>query len=289
MTGDEGSVTALLLAGRREGRLDPLAAEAGMSHKCLVPVGGRPMILHVLDALASAPEIGRVLVSVDDPSALERLPEVRQLRAAGRLVIVSARPRLVDSILAAAEHATFPLLVTTADNVLLTPDAIAEFIYRVGAADAGVAFTRRSSVLAAHPDGQRRFYTFSDDSYSNCNIYWVGQRQSLEAAQIFRSGGQFAKHPLRIVAVFGLVNLIRFHFGLGTLAGAFARFSRRFGLSIRGVILSDGAVAIDVDNARTLGVAEAILQKRSQRIRESAWRPRGREASAPPARQQVPM
>ena len=49
----------------------------------------------------------------------------------------------------------------------------------------------------------------------------------------------------------------------GPWNSAFRRFSRRFRLTIRPVILSDGAVAIDVDNARTLGVAEAILAARA--------------------------
>jgi hypothetical protein len=32
--------TAIILAAQRAGQLDPLAAEAGVSHKCLVPIVG---------------------------------------------------------------------------------------------------------------------------------------------------------------------------------------------------------------------------------------------------------
>jgi hypothetical protein len=182
------------------------------------------------------------------------------------MVTVAAHPNLVDSVIAAADGATFPLLITTADNVLLTPAAIAEFIAatQVSKAQASVAFTRRESVLAAHPDGQRKFYRFAEASYSNCNTYWLAGREALAAAETFRTGGQFAKHPLRIVGAFGLINLIRFRYGIGTLAAAFARFSRRFGFTITPVILSDGAVAIDVDNARTLGVAQEVLAQRAE-------------------------
>lgn len=265
MTAAGPRVTALLLAGRRGGTLDPLAFEAGVTHKCLAPVAGRPMILHVIDALAAAPEIGEIRISIDDPAALEGLAGLDPLRAEGRLAIVEAHPNLVDSVLAAADGARFPLLITTADNVLLTPPSIAEFVdgARIQKADAAVAFTRRESVLAAHPDGQRRFYRFSDDSYSNCNTYWLGDQKALSAAETFRSGGQFVKHPLRIVGTFGLLNLIRFRFGIGTLGKAFARFSRRFGLAIRAVVLSDGAMAIDVDNVRTRDVAAQILARRA--------------------------
>jgi GTP:adenosylcobinamide-phosphate guanylyltransferase len=256
--------TAIVMAGRRAGHVDPLAQAAGLADKCVVPVAGKPMIAHVLAALAAAPEIGRVIVSINDAALLDGLAEAQSLRDEGRLVTVGARTNLVDSLLAAVEDAGFPILVTTADNVLLTPAAITQIAEGAARADAAVAvaFARREAVLAAHPDGQRRFYAFADDSYSNCNAYWIHDRRALRTAEIFRSGGQFAKHPLRIVRALGVLNLIRFRYGIGTLDQAFDRFSRRFGMAIRTVILDDGAVAIDVDNARTLGVAEAIFAAR---------------------------
>jgi len=256
-----GKTTAIIMAGRRAGVVDPLAAAAGLSDKCLVPVAGRPMISHVLETLGAIPEIERIIVSISDPVLLDGIEAARALRASGRLVITAARLNLVDSLMAAADGADFPLFITTADNVLLTPAATMSIIAEARSAEASVAvaFARRASVLAAHPDGQRRFYAFADDSYSNCNSYWIGNSDALKAAEVFRSGGQFAKHPLRIVQALGLVNLIRFRFGIGTLDDAFERFSRRFGLSIRAIIVDDGAVAIDVDNPRTLGVVESIL------------------------------
>ena len=214
-------------------------------------------------ALPISPEIGLIVVSVNDPAVLDAVDEVRALTAQGRLVVSQSRTNLVDSLLAAVDATSFPIFITTADNVLLTPEAVGQFLTGSAGADVAVAFARRQSVLDAHPNGQRRFYRFSDDGYSNCNSYWIGDAGALKAAEVFRSGGQFAKHPLRIVQAFGLVNLIRFRYGIGTLDEAFRRFSRRFRLTIRPVILSDGAVAIDVDNARTLGVAEELLAARA--------------------------
>jgi len=259
------TTTAIVMAGRREGHVDPLAATAGLTDKCVVPVAGRPMIGHVLDALAGTPEIGRIIVSVNDPAVLDQVDQARALTEQGRLVVSRSRTNLVDSLFASVEQAGFPIFITTADNVLLTPAALSEFLAGAAGSDVAVAFARKQSVLAAHPDGQRRFYRFSDDGYSNCNSYWIGDARALKTAEVFRSGGQFAKHPLRIVQAFGLINLVRFRYGIGTLDEAFRRFSRRFRLTIRPVILHDGAVAIDVDNARTLGVAEALLAARRAR------------------------
>lgn len=264
--------TALILAGKRDGALDPLAMEAGVTHKCLVPVAGMPMLAHVIEALAASDRIGKIRICIEDGEVLQALPSVRSLMASGRLTIVPARPNLVDSVLASAEGAAFPLFITTADNVLLTPDAVSEMLDGCVArnADAAVAFTRRASVLAAHPQGQRKFYAFADDHYSNCNSYWMKDHAALAAAETFRSGGQFVKHPLRIIGAFGLINLIRFRFGIGTLDQAFVRFSRRFRMTIAPVVLSDGAVAIDVDNARSHGVATQVLEQRADRARAAA-------------------
>jgi molybdopterin-guanine dinucleotide biosynthesis protein A len=264
VTGALGSgVTALVLAGKRDGSLDPLAASAGVTHKCLVPVRGKPLIEYPLSALTACQDIERIVISIDDPEALRALPTVAALEGSGRLTIVAAQHNLVDSVVAASRTAGFPMLITTADNALLSPAAVADFVGAAQAqtADVAVAFASREAVLAAHPDGQRRFYAFRCGSYSNCNLYWLRSPTALAAAEVFRSGGQFAKHPKRILRAFGLLNLIRFRLGIGTLDAAFRRLSNRFRLNIQAVVLRDGRLAIDVDNLRTKNVAEEILAR----------------------------
>lgn len=256
------SITALVLAGRRDGALDPLAAAAGVTHKCLVPIAGRPLIAHVVEALSSSHRIGAIIVSVDDADALAAVAEIRALVSQKRLRLVEAKPNLVDSVVGALRNASFPALVTTADNVLLTSSAVSELAQQARGADVAVAMARREDVLAAHPDGQRRFYRFRRGDYSNCNLYWIANRRALAAAEIFRGGGQFAKHPARIIAAFGLINLLRLRLGWDSLGRSFGRLSERFGLTLRPALMADGALAIDVDNARTHAIAEELLDLR---------------------------
>ena len=258
--------TLLILAGRRGGAQDPLAAAHNVSHKCMVPIAGRPLIHHVLDAALEAGSVAHILISIDDTAVAEGDPRMARLLLEGRLRILSAEPDLPGSILAAARAAEFPMIVTTADNVLLTGAAIDTFAGEAGAGggEAAVAFARRESVLAAHPQGQRRFYEFRDGGFSNCNLYWIGSARALSAARIFRGGGQFAKHPVRIVAAFGILNLIRFRLRRLSLEAMMARLSRMFGLSVRAVEMADGRLAIDVDNDRTYGIAAELLVARAQ-------------------------
>jgi hypothetical protein len=147
--------------------------------------------------------------------------------------------------------------------VLLTPGALTRMLDAIGGgAEVVIAMANRASVLAAHPEGQRRFYRFRDDEYSNCNLYGFAGARAFRSAEAFRGGGQFAKKRKRLIAAIGLLNVALFLMGRLTLARAMERLSRRFGLRVRAVVLADGSHAIDVDNARTYGCAEQLLAGR---------------------------
>lgn len=262
---------AIILAGRRPGKAEPLSELYGVSDKCLVPMHGRPLIEHVAYTLSTSRHISRIVVSVNDPAIIADLPVCGALIREGRMEAIAARGNLADSVIDAVGRISTPVLVTTADNVLLTHDAIARVVTETAerGADAAAAFARREDILAAHPDGQRRFYEFGDGGFSNCNCYWIGNANAVKAAEVFRSGGQFAKNPMRLATAFGILNLIRFRLGLGTLEGTLGRVSRRLGLTVRPVIMTDGSLAIDVDNERTYRVVDELMVRRGMALADA--------------------
>lgn len=256
------SGSILILAGRRPGAVDPLAEAHGVADKCLVPVAGRPMIAHVLESAAGS-SAKQIFVSTHHTALLDDLDDPVTDLLGERLIVVPAAGNLADSVIAVAGVARFPLLVTTADNCLLTPATIAEIeteALRLGA-EAGVALARREDVLAVHPEGQRRFYEFADVAVSNCNAYWIAYPNALRAAEAFRGGGQFVKKPLRVIGAFGLINLLRFRFGLGPIHHIFAGISRHLKVDVAPLLVGNGATAIDVDNERSLRVTEALMKR----------------------------
>src|SRR4051812_2914923 len=257
------SPAILVLAGRRSATPDPLAAAAGVSHKAMVPVAGEAMVGRVLRIAETAMPGAPLYVSVDDLSAIAGEPTVARLLGAGRLTPLEARPNIVESVVEASRATGFPLLIITADNVLMTPEgmrSIHEEGERTGA-DAIAMMAEKEDIIAAHPDGQRRFYAFRGGAYSNCNLFWLGSARSLQATESFRLGGQFAKHKRRAVKALGLTTLLLYVSRLLTLEGMFRHFSRRFGITIRALVTPDGRLAIDVDNERTHRVAEEILSR----------------------------
>jgi GTP:adenosylcobinamide-phosphate guanylyltransferase len=258
---------AIVLAGQRRGAVNPLAERAGVSHKCLVPIGGKPLIAHVLATLAALPELAEIRISVEPDAEPELRPLVAPFEAAGAPIrFIQSEARLADSLVAAALDDPGPFIVTTADNVLLTPAAVAEVRAALEGADAVAAMARKASVLAAHPEGQRGFYRFRDDEYANCNIYALGNRKAIDAgAEVFRGGGQFMKSVWRMIAAFGLHNIVLLRLGAFSREAAMRRLSRRLGLVVRAIEFTDGSLAVDVDNERTYRVCEELLAAREAR------------------------
>lgn len=258
------TVTAVIMAGKRSGVLDPLAQKAGVAQKCVVPVNGIPMVARVADAVAACPQVGAIRIVAHEPDEIAAQPNIVKLMEEGRLSFAEGKFNIVDSVFSASQGADFPLLITTADNCLVTPEGYSEFITKCYAAQAGGAagLARKEDVQKADPIGQKRFYEFRDGGFSNCNMYWIGSAQALSAAEIMREGGQFVKFPRRIIKAFGLLNLIRFRLGTGSKEKIFAQISKRFGFKLVPVELSDGHYAIDVDNERTFAVTEKILKQR---------------------------
>lgn len=259
------SPTILILAGKRDGKLDPLAELAGVSHKAVVPIRGKPLIEWVLEAAEQAWPDNRILVSIHDGAVIGGLPIAGRLLASGRLRVTEAREGIVESLEAAVESGgPWPLLITTGDNVLVTPEALRRLHDEALVADACAALSvaTREQILSAHPEGQRRFYEFKDKAISNCNAYWLRDVAALKAAESFRGGGQFIKTPGAILKAFGLWNLIGFRLKWWTLERAMANLSRRFGVKVAPVLVTDGALAVDVDNERTYKIAETLLESR---------------------------
>ena len=261
MTAEQPKI--LVLAGRRSASLDPLAAKMGVSHKALVPVAGEAMVGRVLRIAAEAFPNAPLFVSVEDFTVIESEPTVARLHAEGRLTPVGAEHHIVDSVVEASRITGFPLMLCTADNVLMSVEGFRAFA-QAGSApgvDGVVMMAEKQDILAAHPDGQRRFYRFRGGAYSNCNLFWLTGRHAFQAIESFRYGGQFAKRKRDAVRALGLASLFLYISGLVSLDGMFRHFSRRFGIRIVPLVTGDGRLAIDVDNERTHRVAEEIIAR----------------------------
>ena len=147
-----------------------------------------------------------------------------------------------------------PIVITTADNVLLTADGGARRSRRGSrpATTRVVALARKEDVLSAHPEGQRRFYRFRDGEFSNCNLYGLsharpGARRDVPRGRPVRQESDADRARLRLPQP-DPAALRPDHARPGDAAARRGASASR----ASAVVLADGAHAIDVDNAAHL-------------------------------------
>ena len=247
-------VTALVLAGSRRGAADAVALAAGVSHKALLPVGGTPMLLRVLEALRASPGIGRIIVQIEDPATtLAAYPEI-EARPAG------ASP--ARSVEAALAEFGAPLLVTTADHALLTPAMVQHVLASPPpGTDLAAGLARAETILAAYPQTRRTWLRFRDGRFSGCNLFWIGSPRAEAALRFWRRVEEQRKKPLHMVALLGPLVLARYALGLLSLEGALEALGRRTGCRLAAIDLPFAEAAIDVDKPSDLALVEGILNR----------------------------
>ena len=256
-----GAWNVLVLAAGR-GPDDPMAKAYQVTHKCLVEVGGEPMLRRVIRTLVDHPGIGSVTVCIERRELLDEalgplagnvgfvLPQESAARSAN--AALRAEPR-------------FPWLITTGDHPLLTHEMLQHFLTEATAskADLSAGLATAETILARFPQAQRTFLTFGRDRVSGCNLFALTSERALKALDFWHHLESVRKKPWRLIGAFGPVALLRFAVGLLTLDSAFALASRRLGLIARPVLMPFAEAAVDVDKPADKELAEKILAERS--------------------------
>jgi GTP:adenosylcobinamide-phosphate guanylyltransferase len=255
------SFAAIVLAGSR-GEGDPLARAAGVSHRALLPVAGVPMLLRVVRTLRAVPRVSRIVVSIDDPEAPSRVPELAQLLREGRVEVrrcLDSPSRSVADALAALDAE--PVLVTTADHALLTPAMLDFFLDACAGspADLLVGLVERAHLAERFPDLPRTYLRFRDERYSGANLFGFRTRAARRAAAFWVRAESFRKRPWRLVAAFGPLALLLFLLRRLGLDDALARASAAIGARIEVVRLPMAEAAVDVDRPSDLELANRLL------------------------------
>ena len=237
----DGKVTALIVARASSASLDTLAERAGVSRKYLVPVDGMPMIERLVMNAAMSPRIGAIRIAAREADEIAAIPSIAKLVDKGRLAFTPEAFDMVDTMSAGADGASYPILITTADNCLWLPRDFTEFADKAIASKAAAAsaIAREEDVIAVDPDRQGRCYEFSEGRYSTCNTYWIADACALSVAQIMCSGGEFAKDT-----------------------GRMAEASQRDGFELVPIVMEHGYCAIAINDEHSLHVTEKLLMKR---------------------------
>jgi CTP:molybdopterin cytidylyltransferase MocA len=260
------SFTAIILAGKRPGK-DPVAKAAGVACKSFAPIGGRPMVHRVLAALADARQVGPRVLCGPSQSLIENEPELRAQLETGAVKWIDSRstPSLSTYQALQAFPDNKPVLVTTADHALLTPQIVDYFCdeARRLPCDVAVGLTAYHGVMAAYPETRRTAIKFKDGAYSGCNLFGFLNPRSDRAAQFWRQIEQERKKPLRMMRILGWWTIVQYLLGRISLDDGLEKLSNKMQLKVRAVLLPFPQAAIDVDTVDDWHFVQNLVKKQT--------------------------
>jgi hypothetical protein len=227
------------------------------------------MLVHVICALLESRPVRRAVVSIEDPSLVQTIPEMRDLLDSGAVQIVRAAASPSASVRALLDEVpgAVPLIVTTADHPLLTPAMIEYFWDSIPLdVDVAAAVVGEDVLLHACPGSVRTYIRFRDCAVTGANLFAFVTGRSARAVSFWAKVERHRKSPIQMVRVLGLKATLRFLLRRMPLSEALARFSLETGIAAAAVTMPFAEAGIDVDKPSDLALAEAIRARRARSV-----------------------
>ncbi|MEM7054591.1 MAG: nucleotidyltransferase family protein [Pseudomonadota bacterium] len=260
---EQANADVVVLAGDR-GPEDPLALDAGVPGKVLVPLAGRALLTHVMQALSRWPERGQVAVVSNNA---EPYQDAVKVGVEYQFVEPASGPAASLAMALRGLSGDRPVLVLTGDHPLLKPEwwqPLLQAMNMPETSDALVGLVDYAQVMQRFPQNRRTRYRFADISVCGSNIFLLATPKGRKLADLWQSFERDRKKPWRIVARLGWANLLRYLLGRLTLEQAFDLLSKRFGVRVQPVLLPWPEAAVDVDSAVDLALVRQIFAERAE-------------------------
>ncbi|MBO9518170.1 MAG: nucleotidyltransferase family protein [Porphyrobacter sp.] len=254
----------ILLAGDRPGG-DPLAQEFGVASKSLVPLGGKPMLAHVLQTLLSHPQVGDVLVLAQDPELLFKDPVLGAFRSDPRVCLSPSGGGIASSIastLRQQQH-EWPVLITTSDHALLDRGTLDWFFDNAVECDIAVGMVDREAFRADALEDKRTWLRFRDVAVTGANLFALNSQSVFPALDYWQSLESNRKKPWRMAWKLGPSLLVNFLLRRLTLIEAFGAAGRKLGVEARPVRIPFAYAGVDVDKLADHSLVESLLTRRT--------------------------
>ncbi len=251
--------TALIMAAAR-GPDDPMARAFKAEHKCLIKINAIPMLVRVVQTLKVVSEISSIGVSIDDSDVLKEIPGLDHLEV---FQSADSAPKSVAAAIKQMDQ-PFPLLVTTADHPLLTPQMVEHFLRHAQATggDIVVGLAGRADVENVDRTVKRTYFKFRDGEFSGCNLFYLNSEKAMNAVRFWHKVDKQRKRPLALARMFSIVVLVKYLFGRLTLKDGLENMSKLLDVQAKAVILPWGEAAIDVDKPEDYKLVTRLLKKR---------------------------
>ncbi len=261
-------MATLILAGQRPepenadqrtlDKINPLRHVAPV-HKAFLDMQGTPMITRVLQNIEATNSICNNTISIAIPHHLKNAFEPHT----NSHHLISSQTSPATTILAMLDSlpAGTPLLVTSCDHPLLTPQMVEYFLNTIdqdiyqGAA----ACVTQDVFRADYPEAKRTFINLSDISFSGANLFWFKAGAANPLLQFWRSLEENRKNPLKMASQIGFEIGALYLAGRLSLAKTKTTLTKKTGVAIDLVPLPFAQAAIDVDKPQDIDLVRSLL------------------------------
>ena len=262
-------LTAIVLAGDRT-KKDSLIDHSGVACKALIDIDGTPMVHRVLASLGEAKVVDNIVLAGPQADEIEHEAGLQKMIADKTITWRAPDSSPSTSAFRSMQSLSrdTPVLMTTADHPLLTPEIIDAFGRQSLADDVDitVGLAPHGIITDAYPGIKKTVLRFSDGEFCGCNLFAFLTPEGRRAASFWRKIEQQRKKPLVVIGLLGWWTVLRYRLGMLPLEEALAKLGKRLGLRIRAVILPYPNAAIDVDSIADLKLVNGYFAADSDAI-----------------------
>ncbi|MFO1289852.1 MAG: nucleotidyltransferase family protein [Nitrosomonas sp.] len=258
---------ALVLAADRTAN-DPIALKAQVPCKAFAPIDGKPMIIRVLDTLIASPTVKSITLCGPPQALLPECPELNERILHGQIGWITNQNSPSLSAAKGLEQLDpdIPVLLTTADHALLTPEIVEYFLKSASdnEYDATVGAINYEIIHAAFPESKRTVIRLQDGKYCGCNLFAFKPRGRLLVSYWQKVEAQ-RKRPWKLISqTIGWQAVFKYLLGFLTLNQALSHIEKQIGLSVKIATLPFPEAGVDVDTVSDLMFVEALLKKKAE-------------------------
>jgi len=246
-------VDGVILAG---GTNIELGKQQGVRNKALIKIKGKEIIRYILEAFSAVEEMGRLAVvgPVDDLAFLQDDYGVE---------LIPEGDSILHNILKAQGHlqSSNPLLISSSDIPLLTPEAVRDFLKQCFPYDYDFYYpvVRKEDSEKKIPGAKRTYVKLKEGCFTGGNIFLINPEKLEASAPMVRKFIDSRKNPLKMVSLLGPMFVLLAMSGRVSISQVESRFSALLDVKAKAIISEFAEISFDVDKPVHIELVHQIL------------------------------
>lgn len=252
---------AVVIAGYDPARPDPVAAQHGVARKVLIPMLGRPMVWHLVQALAACPRVERIVVAGMGPEdGVDFGCDVEYVPNQGRLF---ANAYAGVEHLAQAQDWDRHVLVASADIPAIPAQSVDWFLDACHPYDKDIymAAVERQVLEATFPGSNRSYLRLVEGQFCNGTLVLVRIEPALRKQQVIQELIDRRKSVFQQIELLGWRTVLKFIFRRLRMQDLTGVARKLIDVDAAAVIAPYAQLGMDVDKPHQFDQVLAYMQQ----------------------------